>query len=436
MKRGDISNMRKIRYSCVIVFIIIFLPIFLNLEASDLNKSSNSKSIRTIQSNPSVNIEVNPNIELMSILLSINPYTAWFENFGVPLNSNYSYQDDINEWFKEERFHQAVLDIWELCKGKGVTFPLEFILHFSPPPNLILIYNYTEDLLPSGGEMRLNLTANHLRDFVNDSNFNDFFVAHKSFYNSIVSNFTSLNNWNDTLLTLENFFGLSKSNYTIVLAPYIFFGGGFGPYLEDQNDTHSYAIITTGRIQNNMPNFGNLLSTKWLVLHEFAHSFINPIVDANMDQLDRYSDLYEPVRDNLTQYGYSNWQCMIYETLVRAFTAWALTEEYGEEKGNEILDYEESYGFYFIRDIYDAYFEYMDKPNQYSSFDHFIPEIQNVLARVLSQISETSNLSQTTENTSLSQTQVISKPSYFVFFGEFLAILVFLTILCKRKQLC
>lgn len=414
--------MRKISYSCLILFIIGFLPLSMNLSLSSLDKNYNPISKRTIQSNPSVTIEVNPNIELMSIILS---YTPWIEILGIPPNSNYSYQDDINEWFEEERFHQAVLDIWELRKGKRITFPLEYIFHFSPPPNLTLMYNYTEDLLPSGGELRLNLTADHLRDFVNDTNFNEFFNAHKSFYDSIVSNFADLNNWNDTILTIENFLGLSKSLYTIILAPYIFFpGGGFGPYIEDQNDTYSYPILMTWSIQNDMPSFGSPISTKWFVLHEFAHSFVNPIVDSYMDQLNSYSGLYEPVRDNLTKFGYSNWQCMLYETLVRAFTAWAFSVEYGEEKGNEILYYDEQGGFYFIRDIYDAYFEYMDRPNQYSSFDQFIPEIQNILARILSQTNESTSLSQTKENT---------KQISFASFIEFIAILVVLTGLRKKQ---
>ncbi|MHA1969519.1 MAG: hypothetical protein ACW964_17190, partial [Candidatus Hodarchaeales archaeon] len=43
-------------------------------------------------------------------------------------------------------------------------------------------------------------------------------------------------------------------------------------------------------------------------------------------------------------------------------------------------------GFYFIRDIYDSYFEFMAKRDQFSTFDHFIPKILKVLDRDLSQV--------------------------------------------------
>lgn len=337
-----------------------------------------------------VSIEVNPNVELISIVLS---YTAWFNTFGISEEVNYSYRDDINNSFTDKNLSPAVIQASNLFSlGFSVDFPSTFILHFDSPPNLTLRCNYSDYILTQGGgELRLNAFANALRDFVVETNFTNFFIAHNSFYNAIINNFTTIFNWNDAIITLETFWGLSKSSYTIILAPFMFIGGGFGAWIEDENGTHLYSIIRTRSIKNNMPYFGSYNDVINVVLHEFVHGFINPIVDAHMNQFEQYSDLYLIVEENMTQMLYPNWQTMLQEILIRAFTAWFDNKEFGEVNANEQLDLEEKRGFYFIRDIYDSYFDFMDKRDQYPTFDHFIPEILKVLDELLSQSKSSTN---------------------------------------------
>ena len=333
-----------------------------------------------------VTIEVSPNIELISVVLS---YTSWVDTFGISPGINYSYRDDINTWFDGEKLHSAIIQASNLVfTGFSFDAPLNFILHFGAPPNLTLKYNYSNYiLLRGGGEPKLNAFIQELRDFATITNFTDFFTAHKSFYNSIISDFTAAHNWTDAIITLETFMGLSKSNYTIILTPFMFTGGGFGASIGDEDNTHLYSIIRTGKIQNNTPYFGSPISMFNIILHEFAHGFIDPIVEAHMDQFEQYSDLYWTTEGDYPLRGiYTSWQAMLQETLIRAFTSWAISIEYSGEKADEWLGFEEQQGFYFIRDIYDSYFEFMDKRDQYSTFDHFIPKILKVLDRVLSQV--------------------------------------------------
>ncbi|MHA2039157.1 MAG: DUF4932 domain-containing protein [Promethearchaeota archaeon] len=358
---------------------------FVNESGSfSLNKGYQHISPHSNRSDPLVSVEINPNNELISIILS---YTSWSNTFGISKDINYSYRDDINISFGGEKLHPAIIQASNLqYLGFSAQIPSKFILHYGSPPSLTLRCNYSDDiLLKEVGEIRLNALAEEIRDFALVTNFSDFYISHQSFYNSIISDFTTIYNWTEAIITLETFFGLSKSNYTIILAPFMFLGGGFAVWIGDENDTHLYSIVRTWGIQNNMPYFGTPINIVEIVLHEFAHGFVNPIVDAHMDQFEAYSDLYLVVEDNMTQMLYSNWQAMLHETFVRAFTAWFINEEYGEVKAKERLDLEEKRGFYFIRDIYNSYVEFMEKRNQYSTFDHFIPEILKKLDEILSQ---------------------------------------------------
>ena len=56
--------------------------------------------------------------------------------------------------------------------------------------------------------------------------------------------------------------------------------------------------------------------------HEFCHSFVNPVVDKYMEQLQPAGEkLYTAKAPAMKRLGYQNWQSLIYESVVRACVA-------------------------------------------------------------------------------------------------------------------
>jgi hypothetical protein len=121
----------------------------------------------------------------------------------------------------------------------------------------------------------------------------------------------------------------------------------------------------------------------------------------------------------MTKMKYTSWQIMLYEILIRAFAAWVYAGEFGEDKASNILDNEEQRGFYFIRQIYDAYSEYMANRDKFPTFEDFTPEILEVLDRV----------SQGTDTTSVTVDR--DTPS-LLFFEGFLSLGIVIIVIRKK----
>ncbi|MHA2499551.1 MAG: DUF4932 domain-containing protein, partial [Candidatus Hodarchaeales archaeon] len=329
---------------------------------------------------PLVTAKVDPNMELLSIALSM---TTWFEHHGLSEEVNYPYAEDIRWWFGNYSDHVLIKRLQRYTDW-GFTYeaPINFICHFGPPPDFVQRYNYSWLVFKGVDQTELNSLAEAFRTFAVETNFMTFYANHQSFYEEIETTINAEQNWTEVRVLLERFSGEWRASYSVILAPFLFPGGGYGGWVENTNGTHVLCVILTSSIQNELPAFGPAASIKYLALHEFAHSFVNPVVDRHLGEILDYGELFMPVVANMSQMGYGVWPTMLSETLVRAFTVWAYGEEYGAESADTKLAYEEGLGFYFIREIYNAYREFMAKRDKYPAWEDFFPEIVRVLENV------------------------------------------------------
>ncbi|MHA2496741.1 MAG: DUF4932 domain-containing protein [Candidatus Hodarchaeales archaeon] len=329
---------------------------------------------------PPVTAKVDPNMELLSIALSM---TTWFEDHGLSEDVNYPYAEDIRWWFGNYSEHVLIKRLQRYTDW-GFTYeaPINFICHFGLPPALVQRYNYSWTVFKGVDQTELNSLAEAFRTFAVETNFMTFYANHQSFYEEIETTINAEQNWTEVRMLLERFFGEWRASYAVILAPFLFPGGGYGGWVDSSNGTHVLCVIRTLSIQNERPAFGSAAGIKHLALHEFAHSFVNPVVDRHLGEILDYEELFMPVAANMSQMGYGSWPTILSETLVRAFTAWAYGEEYGAESADTKLAYEEGLGFYFVREIYNAYREFLAKRDKYPRWEDFFPEIVGVLENV------------------------------------------------------
>jgi hypothetical protein len=65
--------------------------------------------------------------------------------------------------------------------------------------------------------------------------------------------------------------------------------------------------------------FGDKKHLLELSTHEFGHSFVNPVVDTFAPELIRSTQLlFDPIREVMSNQGYSMWKACVYEHFVRA----------------------------------------------------------------------------------------------------------------------
>lgn len=342
-----------------LLFLLLFIPILTNAQP---------------QTPILVNGGVDERVELLSIVFRLaNCYEYSSTAFK-------SYVDDINQHFEPYKNHPVVELAKRLREERGVSYDavMKMAVHLSPPPQLTPAVTFT-DSTPEyrwGKENALKF-AELLQQFYADADCKSFFEKHQSLYEASAERLGELCQKVD-VEWYERFYGQQPDGRFVVVAALGNGGGNYGPSAAFANGKKDiYAILGTWNIDSTAtPVYPpqNYLST---LVHEFNHSFVNPIVDKHRDELAKPSSLVFPeVADILRQQAYGNAQTMLYEALVRAGVL-----KYMADHGTDSFDLhigaarEEIKGFLQMGELVATLQAYDSNRTTYPTFDSYMPEI-------------------------------------------------------------
>ncbi|MEO1039440.1 MAG: DUF4932 domain-containing protein [Pseudomonadota bacterium] len=121
---------------------------------------------------------------------------------------------------------------------------------------------------------------------------------------------------------METYYGETRSGYSIVVAPIMFPGMGFGPSAPRPGGLHAYNVATPFISAETAAEYGCGYDDQQMVTelsrHEFGHSFVNPQVDALAPEtLAAMEPLHAPMRPMAARVGYSSWTSVVAEHFVR-----------------------------------------------------------------------------------------------------------------------
>ena len=80
--------------------------------------------------------------------------------------------------------------------------------------------------------------------------------------------------------------------------------------------------------------FGDTVNLRRLLWHEFGHSFVNPVVDANSPLVASCASLYPPIAAKMQAQNYGLWQVSVYENVVRAMVSRMLANYATPQEGD------------------------------------------------------------------------------------------------------
>ncbi len=124
--------------------------------------------------------------------------------------------------------------------------------------------------------------------------------------------------------TMERYYGATKHGYYLVVNPFFKSGWGMGWEVPTKAGADIYnitapflkAVVTNdGRLQS--PGFDDPANIRRLSVHEFGHSFVNPLAyqAAHKEQIEHFKQLYAPIKG---ESQYDNWHTQFCEYVVRA----------------------------------------------------------------------------------------------------------------------
>ena len=241
--------------------------------------------------------EINKQIELVQILL----YLAGEQEKTVQCLNNKTYLKNISDWFETYKDHAAVQITKKLITEN-------YFFHIRPLKAILNLENILKD-----DSHELHLWAVKTTQFAEESCFDDFFHTQNTYYASILGyiNSCDLDTW---ISYIENYFKSNADEFHLIICP---IAGNYGFNIAWVEKKIAYTV-------RYMPYYDENGKPYWMfdffakgIAHEYAHCFVNPIVEANKELLKNHTRFFE-VHKNMPK-SYNVDYAVINEYFVRAF---------------------------------------------------------------------------------------------------------------------
>ena len=119
---------------------------------------------------------------------------------------------------------------------------------------------------------------------------------------------------------MEEYFDRSYTSYHLVPSLTLPKTMGFGPRFDGQafNVFGAVGHQQVEDVSDLQMGFSNADNIRELSVHEFGHSFVNPVLDQLSGAIiDSSESLFPPIQDAMYRQGYNNWDGSVYEHFVR-----------------------------------------------------------------------------------------------------------------------
>jgi len=350
------------------LFIIAGLIMFSWAYASGALAHENGPEAEEIQ------IAVDPRVELMSIIFRLAGAHSYSQGKLAAYNA------DVDQYFLIHRDHLAIKIAKKLLDEQGVSFDavISMAAHVTDAYNLAERVPF--DPYPKTFDERWTLKGAReflaaARGFVRDTDFKRFIESHGSLYRVAEERLSSLVNQNLHFEWFSDYFGVQKGNFRLVPGM-LTAGSSYAVQCTGQGgENEIWSVTSISTIDSmGMPEFSpRAIPT---IIHEFTHSYSNPIIAENISELSEAGEnCYPVVKKQMEAGAYGVWQAMFYEYLVRACVIRYVAAFDGPDAGRRLMLREEGRGFYLISDLCNLLEEYEKARNNISRIENIAPRI-------------------------------------------------------------
>jgi hypothetical protein len=335
----------------------------------------------------SAQVGVDPRVELMSVIFRLAGASEYSQG-KIP-----AYNDAIDRHFAPFREHEAVRIARDLHDREGVGFDavMSMAIHVKDVESLAETVPFDRatslDARWRGIKARRFLVA--ARKFVADSDFAGFVKSEQPFYDSVDKRLRAWVAANADLTWFDRFFG-SRTHAPFHLAPGLANGGAsYGVHAALADGVEEiYAIPGVWKVDaEGLPVF----EASWTgtVVHEFSHSYANPLIDEFAPQLDKSGDrLFEAVSAAMRRQAYGNGRTVLKESLVRAVTARYILEHQGPEAAAREVNEQRKRSFLWTGDLLALLGQYAQDRQRYPTLESFMPQVVAFFADTASRVDE------------------------------------------------
>lgn len=317
-----------------------------------------------------INVWIDPRIELLS--------SVYINGDNLYLNStNSKYLEDMKEYFKPYSEYKVIDIFKKLHNEDGYSYNSSIIsiMNLTNPPELKQNLDYNENFINKlGEEKNLKEFNDKLRDYAVATKFNKYYNKNKKSNEKFLETFNERIKGNNYVNDLEEYYGLKQNSYNIVISNSIAQEDYNLSIKNSEKSINAYAILGFKDLNKEVNEiekdyFGQIVS------HEFSHSFINPLTESHLNEINKYAELYNPIAGKMTSLNYLQWKTCVNEHIIRAVNARLIEIKKGNDASDKFIKSEEDKGFIYIRPICDLLKEYEKNKAKYKNIEEFYSEI-------------------------------------------------------------
>ena len=319
-------------------------------------------------------VGVDPRVELFSIISRLAGYSEY--NQGQIR----SYNTAIDAWFAPSRNHAAVQMARDL-RQRGISYDAvaSISIHVTDVETLAERVPFDRPGIALDSRWRVDDARRFLvaaRRFVADSRFTEFLESQKALIEGTNERMREALEKMD-FEWFERFYGPHKFRFHVV--PALANGpNSYGPRMFDGETGEVYSLVGVPPADaEGTPRFGT--GTVSLLVHEFSHSFVNPLVDQYYSQMEGAGNrLFEAVREPMRAQGYGTGKTVLAESLVRAASGRYAWEHDGPAGGDRAIDYEQtSRSFWWTGELCVVLGEYERNREEYPVLERFMVRVSD-----------------------------------------------------------
>jgi len=322
-----------------------------------------------------VAVRIDPQLELFSTIHRLAA-TGQYDEVMLP-----EYIAAVEAHFGPFRNHRAVHLARELRHSHHLdgNSPMGLAVYVGEPPELAPrapLVPPPADLDPRWTSETISRFLEAARAFARDTEFMAFFTSHANLHSQAVRNLRATLSGAKLLPWFRDYFGDAPANFVVLI--------------DLQNGTCNYAATVT--FPDGHREFNAILGARdpdstgvpryeaeWflpVVVHEFCHAYVNPLVDRHADRLRGAGEIIFPYHQpKLRQSGYNFWHVMMYEYLVRACVVRYLLAHRDEDDAGRTMRWDERAGFPHIRPLVTLLADYEARRDIYLRFEDFLPRV-------------------------------------------------------------
>ncbi len=331
-------------------------PLIVFIAATALACSSPSSSQLPAGAEVRAEVRVDRRIELLSILQRL---VGAREYKGTPATT---YVAAVDNHFAPHREHPAIAATMELRNRHSITYDAPMWLAIRLDESLAL-RGKPGDPRWDGVDTAAYLTT--VRDFVRVSGFDAFLAQHAAYHRKVEDKLRTAIAAEKPAPWFDAFFGAAPGAKFIVVPGLLTGARNFGPH----TDVERYQVLGVDRVDfDELPVIDN--ATIELLVHEMAHSYVNPLFEAHHAALQPHGErLFAEVEDVMRKQAYPSWQIMLNEQGVRALTTLYLRDRKGDVVADAALQREVARGFRWTKPLADALHAYRASRSAERSID-------------------------------------------------------------------